>query len=166
MPALSQSVELAGGARAAYEVIGDGPPLFYFQGGPGFSAVLLRPEAELLADHFAVFLIGPAGSGGSAPPSDPSQYAHIGHARFYEDVRRALDVGPATIAGTSFGGVVALTYASLYPESTLRCTAIATRAVGEELEGPESTAEAPHVLVRHPQRPTCPAPPALWDELT
>src|SRR5258708_3726150 len=166
MPALSQSVELAGGARAAYEVIGDGPPLFYFQGGPGFSAVLLRPEAELLADHFSVFLIDPAGSGGSTPPSDPSQYDHIGHARFYEDVRRALDVGPATIAGTSFGGVVALTYASLYPESTLRCTAIATRAVGEELEGPEAAAEAAQFLARHAEQPWYPAARAVWDEWT
>ncbi len=166
MPALSQSVELAGGARAAYEVIGDGPPLFYFQGGPGFSAALLRPEAELLADHFSVFLIDPAGSGGSAPPSDPSQYDHIGHAHFYDGVRRALDVGPATIAGTSFGGVVALTYASLYPESTVHCIAIATRAVGEELEGEEAAAEAAQFLARHAEEPWYPAARAVWDEWT
>jgi hypothetical protein len=50
MPGLSQSVELADGRRAAYEVVGDGTPLFYFQGGPGFSAALLRRDAELLAD--------------------------------------------------------------------------------------------------------------------
>jgi hypothetical protein len=50
MPGLSQSLELADGRRAAYEVVGDGTPLFYFQGGPGFSAALLRRDAELLAD--------------------------------------------------------------------------------------------------------------------
>src|SRR5258708_39466827 len=107
MPALSQSVELAGGARAAYEVIGDGPPLFYFQGGPGFSAVLLRPEAELLADHFSVFLIDPAGSGGSTPPGDPSQFDPIGPARFYEDSRRAPGDGPATVPGTPLRSLAA-----------------------------------------------------------
>src|SRR6266852_2681370 len=107
MPALGQSVDLGGGRRAAYEVIGDGAPLFYFQGGPGFSAALLRRDAELLADHFSVYLIDPAGSGGSTPPSDPSQYDHIGHARFYDEVRRALGFEKVTIAGVSFGGTVA-----------------------------------------------------------
>jgi pimeloyl-ACP methyl ester carboxylesterase len=123
MPALGQSVDLGGGRHAAYEVIGDGPPLLYFQGGPGFSAALLRPDAELLADSFSVYLIDPAGSGGSTPPSDPSQYDHIGHARFYDEVRQALDVPTATIMGISFGGVVALTYAALYPDSATRCIA-------------------------------------------
>ena len=65
MGALSESVMLNDGRRAAFEVIGDGPPLLYFQGGPGFSAALLRQDAELLADRYAVYLIDPAGSGGS-----------------------------------------------------------------------------------------------------
>jgi proline iminopeptidase len=166
MSALSQSVELGGGRRAAYEVIGDGAPLFYFQGGPGFSAALLRQEALLLADHFAVHLIDPAGSGGSTPPSDPSQYDHLGHARFYEQVRLALGVGPATIMGTSFGGIVALTYASLYPEATTRCISLATRAVGEEIEGEEAAAEMHAFLARHSQQPWYPAARKTWDEWT
>ena len=83
MGALADRVDLGGGREASYEVIGAGPPLLYFQGGPGFSAALLRPEAQLLADHFAVYLIDPAGSGESTPPSDSSQYDHIGHAHFY-----------------------------------------------------------------------------------
>src|ERR1700677_647460 len=105
MSALRQSVELADGRRAAYETFGDGVPLLYFQGGPGFSAALLRPEAQLLADHFAVYLIDPAGSGDSTAPSDSSQYDHLGHAHFYDEVRQALGVGSATIMGVSFGGI-------------------------------------------------------------
>src|SRR3984885_12625026 len=107
MPPLSQSVELGADRRAAYEVIGEGPPLFYFQGGPGFSAALLRSEAELLADRFSVYLIDRAGTGGSPPPSNASQYAHVGRARFCEEARRALGLGPATIMGISFGGIIA-----------------------------------------------------------
>jgi proline iminopeptidase len=166
MPALSQSVELEGGRRAAYEVIGDGAPLFYFQGGPGFSAALLRPEALLLADDFAVYLVDPAGSGGSTAPSDPSQYDHTGHARFYEEVRLALDVGPATIMGTSFGGIVALTYAALYPEATTRCISVAARAVGEEVEGEEAAEEMHAFLARHSRQPWYPAARKTWDEWT
>ena len=166
MPALGQSVDLGGGRHAAYEVIGDGPPLLYFQGGPGFSAALLRPDAELLADSFSVYLIDPAGSGGSTPPSDPSQYDHIGHARFYDEVRQALDVPAATIMGISFGGIVALTYASLYPDSATRCIAVAARAVGDEIEDDDAAAEMEAVLARHSHQPWYPSARAIWDEWT
>ncbi|HEY0517385.1 MAG TPA: alpha/beta hydrolase [Solirubrobacteraceae bacterium] len=166
MPALSESVELGDGRRAAYEVIGEGPPLLYFQGGPGFSAALLRPDAELLADYFAVHLIDPAGSGGSTAPSDPSQYDHIGHARFYEEVRRALGIGAARIMGISFGGIVALTYASLFPEATSHCISMASRAVGEEIEDDEGAAEMEAFLARHSHQPWYPSARKTWDEWT
>jgi proline iminopeptidase len=166
MSGLTQRVNLGEGRQASYEVIGDGPPLLYFQGGPGFSAALLRPEAQLLADHFAVYLIDPAGSGDSTPPSDSSQYDHIGHARFYDEVRQALSVNSATIMGISFGGIVALTYASLYPETTTRCVSVAARAVGEEIEGEEAAAEMQAFLGRHSHQPWYPAARKTWDEWT
>jgi proline iminopeptidase len=166
MSALADRVDLGAGRHASYEVIGDGAPLLYFPGGPGFSAALLRPEAQLLADHFAVYLIDPAGSGDSTPPSDSSQYDHIGHARFYDEVRRALGVGSATIMGISFGGIVALTYASLYPEIATRCISVASRAVGEEVEGEEAAAEMQAFLARHSKQPWYPAARQIWDEWT
>jgi proline iminopeptidase len=166
MTALSQTVELGEGREAAYEVIGAGDPLLYFQGGPGFSAALLRSEAQLLAEHFAVYLIDPAGSGGSTAPSDPSQYDHVGHARFYSEVRHALGVGPGTIMGTSFGGIVAMTYASLYPEATTCCISVASRAVGEEIEGEEAGAEMQAFLDRHSHQPWYPDARKTWDEWT
>jgi pimeloyl-ACP methyl ester carboxylesterase len=164
--ALRESVDLGGGRSAAYEVVGEGEPLLYFQGGPGFSAALLRDDAELLADRFAVYLIDPPGSGGSTPPSDPALYDHLGHARFYEEVRQALGVGPATIMGISFGGIVALTYASLFPDATTRCISVASRAVGAEVEGPEAAAEMQQFLDRHSQYAWYPAARKTWDEFT
>jgi pimeloyl-ACP methyl ester carboxylesterase len=166
MPALSHTVDLGGGRQAAYEVIGTGPPLLYFQGGPGFSAALLRDDAKLLADHFSVYLIDPAGSGGSTPPSDPSQYDHVGHARFYDKVREALAVGPTIVMGISFGGIVALTYAALYPGATKRCISVASRAVGEELEDEEAGAEMEAFITRHSDQPWYPAARKIWDEWT
>lgn len=126
----------------------------------------MRHDAELLADHFSVYLIDPAGSGGSTPPSDASQYDHVGHARFYDEVRQSLGVGPATIMGISFGGIVALTYAALYPDSTARCISVASRAVGAELEGEQAGAEMQAFLERHSQQPWYPAARIIWDEWT
>lgn len=166
MPALSERVDLGAGRSAAYEAIGDGPPMFYFQGGPGFSAAMLRSEAELIADRFSVYLVDPAGSGGSTPPSDPSQYDHIGHARFYEEVRQALGVGPATIMGISFGGIVALTYAALFPDATKRCICVSSRVVGQELEGEDAAHEMQVFLARHAHQPWYPSARKVWDEWT
>jgi proline iminopeptidase len=166
MPPLSQHVDLGDGRRAAYEAIGDGPPLFHFQGGPGISATFLRSDAELLADHFTVYIVDPPGSGGSTPPSDSSQYDHLGHARFYDEVRRALGVGQATIMGVSFGGIVALTYAALFPDATLRCIAMAARAIGQEIESEEEAAEMQAFLARHADQPWYPSARKTWDEWT
>jgi pimeloyl-ACP methyl ester carboxylesterase len=159
-------VELGADREAAYEVIGDGPPLLYFQGGPGFSAALLRRDAELVADHFAVYLIDPAGSGGSTPPSDASAYDHVGHARFYHEVSRALGIRSAVIAGFSFGGIVALTYAALYPDATSRCIAVSARVVGVEVEGDDAAAEMQTFLSRHAGQPWFPVARKTWDEWT
>jgi proline iminopeptidase len=68
--------------------------------------------------------------------------------------------------GESFGGVVALTYASLYPQATTRCIAVASRAVGEELESEAAGAEMEAFLARHARQPWYPAARATWDEWT
>jgi pimeloyl-ACP methyl ester carboxylesterase len=166
MSGLSASVALGGGRRASYEVIGSGEPLLYFQAGPGESANVLRDDAVLLADRFAVHLIDPHGSGGSTPPADPTQYDHLGHARFYDEVRRALEIERAIVMGISFGSIVALTCAALYPEATTRCIAIAARAVGEEDQGDEAEQEMELMLARHQNAPWYGSARAVWDSWT
>ena len=153
MAALRESIGLPDGRRASYEVVGEGEPVLYFPGGPGFGGSLLRDDAALLADRFAVHLIDPHGSGGSTPPSDMSAYDHVGHARFYEEVRDALGLERVTVMGFSFGSMVALTYAALFPGATTRCIAIAARAVGEDEQGPEAEEEMERMLARHRDAP-------------
>jgi proline iminopeptidase len=164
--ALRESVELPDGRRAAYEVVGRGEPLLYFQGGPGFSASLLRDDAGLLGDRFAVYLIDPHGSGGSTPPADPARYDHIGHARFYDDVRRVLGLERVSVMGISFGSLVALTYAALFPDAAARCIAIAARAVGEDEQGDDAEQEMERMLSRHAQAPWYESARATWDAWT
>jgi pimeloyl-ACP methyl ester carboxylesterase len=166
MAALRESVELPGGRRATYEVVGEGEPLLYFPGGPGYGANLLRDDAALIGDRFAVHLIDPHGSGGSSPPSDPSAYDHIGHARFYDEVRQALGLERVTVMGISFGSIVALTYAALFPDVAVRCIAIAARAVGEDEQGAEAEHEMERMLARHQDAPWYESARATWDSWT
>jgi proline iminopeptidase len=163
-------VTLPDGHTATYEVIGSGSePLLSFVGGPGLSAKLMRPDAQLFAEHFTCYLIDPHGSGGSTPPRDETAYDPVGHARFYDEVRRALDLGPVNVHGVSFGGTVALTYAALFPEVTSRCIAVSAFAVGEELdeeEGGDAAAEMEAALARHADTDWYPEARKVWDEWT
>jgi proline iminopeptidase len=163
---LRETVRLRGDRQASYEVVGEGPPLLYFQGGPGFSASLLREDAELLADRFAVYLIDPHGCGESTPPAEAAAYDHIGHARFYDDVRRALGIERAAVMGISFGGIVALTYAALFRDVTTRCVAVATRVVEQEGDADGAGAEMEQMLSRHEGAPWYPRARATWEAWT
>jgi pimeloyl-ACP methyl ester carboxylesterase len=170
--ALKKRVEatLPNGQNATYEVIGSGgQPLLTFVGGPGLSARLMRADAELFAERFTCYLIDPHGSGGSTPPQDETAYDFVGHARFYEEVRRALGLGSVSVYGVSFGGSVALTYAALFPEVTTRCIAVSAFAVGEELdeeEGGDAAAEMEAALARHAHAEWYPEAREIWDDWT
>lgn len=170
--ALKKRVEvtLPNGRIATYEVIGSGgKPLLTFVGGPGLSARLMRADAELFAEGFTCYLIDPHGSGGSTPPQDETAYDFVGHARFYEEVRRALGLGSVSVHGVSFGGSVALTYAALFPEVTTRCIAVSAFAVGEELdeeEGGDAAAEMEAALARHAHAEWYPEAREVWDDWT
>ena len=111
----SQTVELRGGRRATYQVIGDGEPALVLPGGPGLAAGYMRTAAELFADRWRCHLVDPHGSGGSSPPTDPAHYAPQGHVEFYEEVREALALPAVTVIGHSFGATTTLTYAALRP---------------------------------------------------
>ena len=163
-------VQISEGRVATFEVIGGGgEPLLSFVGGPGLSAKLMRPDAELFAERFTCYLIDPHGSGGSTPPQDETAYDPVGHARFYDEVRQALDLGPVNVHGVSFGGTVALTYAAIFPEVTTRCIAVSAFAVGEELdeeEGGDAAAEMEAALARHAEADWYPDAREVWDDWT
>lgn len=163
---MADLVQLRGGRKAGYEVIGDGEPLLMFMGGPGFPAELTRRDAELAAGRFASFMIDPHGSGNSTPPECAEAYDNRGHAAFYDEVRQALGLGRVSVHGVSFGGTVALTYAALFPERTVRSMAVSAFAFGtdaDEAHGGEAAAEMEAMLVRHAGASWYPQARATWD---
>jgi pimeloyl-ACP methyl ester carboxylesterase len=161
---MQRAVELSANREATYYVIGSGPPMLWFEGGPGLSPAASLPDAQLLAERYTIHLLDPHGSGGSTPPADPSGYSFDGYARFYEEVREALGLGPVTVLGHSFGGSVALCYAALHPEATAACIVVSGKVLGLEAEVGESRAERERGLRRHADAPWYPAARRLWDE--
>jgi pimeloyl-ACP methyl ester carboxylesterase len=144
--------------QATYEIVGQGEPALWFEGGPGFNAALGRADCEVLADRFRCYLIDAPGTGGTTAPVDKREYGAKGTAAFYEEVRQALGLGPVTLLGHSWGGTVCLAYAALYPESSRRCIAIDAWAACRDIdEGPEAQAELAAAFTRHAEEPWMPA---------
>jgi pimeloyl-ACP methyl ester carboxylesterase len=68
--------------------------------------------------------------------------------------------------GLSFGGTVALSYAALYPEVTVRCISIAGGAMGPDVAGEQSAEEMERFLSRHAGARWYPSARTVWDEWT
>jgi pimeloyl-ACP methyl ester carboxylesterase len=147
------SIQALGDERqVTFDVIGDGRVALMFPGGPGLAGAYMRGDGVLFADVLRSHLLDPHGSGGSTPPEDDAQYSPEGHARFYEEARSALGLGPVVVFGHSFGATTALTYAAMYPESVQSCIAVGAFGVGTEPdrdEGGEAEAEMEAMLARH-----------------
>ena len=167
---MAVSVQALGDERqVSFEVIGDGRVALMFPGGPGLAGAYMRGDAVLFAEVLRSHLLDPHGSGGSTPPEDPDQYSPEGHARFYEEARSALGLGPVVVFGHSFGATTALTYSAMYPESVQACIAVGGYGVGTEQdrdEGGTAGAEMDAMLARHEDADWYGDAKTIWDGWT
>jgi pimeloyl-ACP methyl ester carboxylesterase len=116
------------GRMLSYERRGSGPLLVCHPGGPGGSAAEFRDFAGL-DDTFDLVLLSPRGSAGSDPAGD---YALASYASDLDELRAHLGVERMNLLGFSHGGIVAMVYASSYPERVARLVLASTLAVFDE----------------------------------
>ena len=98
---LAQVLTLADGRAVEWESVGEGPPLIWVEGGPGFWAHLARPDVGLVSDLFRCHLVNAPGCGRTSPPASPSGYDLAGIIAFLDEVRERLRLGPVTVMGHS-----------------------------------------------------------------
>ena len=95
----------ASGLEVAYERVGEGPPLVLVHGA-AVDSRMWRPQLTALADEFAVVAWDEPGAGRSSDV--PPDFALADYADCLAALIVALDLGPAHVAGLSWGGTVAL----------------------------------------------------------
>src|SRR5947199_7880235 len=133
-------------------VMREKPTLLLLHGGPGFDHSLYKPAYSALADVAQVIYLDHRGNGRSdAGPKESWNLAQWG-----DDVRAfcdALGIVKPVVLGASFGGFVALAYATRYPDHPAKLILISTEAKGssylekrvelfERFGGPETGALA------------------------
>src|SRR5438046_2939547 len=91
------------------------PTLLLLHGGPGFDHSMFKPQLSQLCDIAQVIYLDHRGNGRSEEgPREASTLAQWG-----DDVRgfcEALGIARPIVWGTSFGGMVAMAYATRHPD--------------------------------------------------
>ena len=103
----------AWGLEIAYERVGVGPPLMLVHGAAEDGRVW-RPQLAGLADEFTVIAWDEPGAGRSSDV--PADFGMPDYAKCLAALIEALAVGPAHVAGISWGGTVALQLYRDHPE--------------------------------------------------
>jgi pimeloyl-ACP methyl ester carboxylesterase len=97
------NVVRANGLEIAYERVGDGPPLVLVHGGAEDGRVW-RPQLAALAGEFTVVAWDEPGAGRSSDV--PADFALADYAHCLAAVIDDLALGPAHVAGISWGGTL------------------------------------------------------------
>lgn len=93
------------GVEIAYERVGEGPPLVFVHGAAEDSRIW-QPQLACLADEFTVVAWDEPGAGRSSDL--PEGFGLAGFANALAALIETLELGPAHIAGLSWGGTVLL----------------------------------------------------------
>ena len=131
---------LVNGVRLFFDVEGaklvpDGPimrekpTLVMLHGGPGFDHSIYKPAYSALADVAQIVYLDHRGNG----RSDDGPRAGWNLAQWGDDVRAfcdALGIVSPIVLGASFGGMVALAYATRHPAHPSKLVLISTEAAG------------------------------------
>jgi pimeloyl-ACP methyl ester carboxylesterase len=103
----------ANGLEIAYERVGEGPPLVLVHAAAADSR-MWAPQLAALADEFTVVAWDEPGAGRSSDV--PRDFALADYANCLAALIGALDLGPAHVAGISWGGTVAQELYRHHPE--------------------------------------------------
>jgi proline iminopeptidase len=103
------------------------PVAFLLHGGPGADHTSYKPTFSRLSDRMQLVYIDHRGQGRSAR-GDKSTYTLDNNVEDMEALRQYLGLDKIIVIGGSYGGMVALTYASRYPQHVSHLIVIATAA--------------------------------------
>jgi pimeloyl-ACP methyl ester carboxylesterase len=118
-------VVAANGLDIAYERVGEGPPLVLVHGA-ALDSRMWRPQIAALADEFTVIAWDEPGAGRSS--GVPAGFGLADYASCLVALIEALDLGPAHVAGLSWGGTVALELYRHQPELVMTLLLVDTYA--------------------------------------
>ncbi len=139
-----------GGHRLYLDCTGEGSPTVVIEPGAGLASSDLDLIAPMVARDTRVCIYDRAGRGRSDPAPGPQDGARIA-ADLHTLLERAGEPGPYVVAGHSFGGLYALTFAARYSEEVAGLVLVDSTAPASDpapgTAGPDDTASRLSALV-------------------
>lgn len=112
-----KQITTSDGVNLYVKVEGKGIPCLYIHGGPGSGSYWFEKFfGDFMEDHFTVIYLDQRGVGRSGSPEN-GDYSMERMAKDFEEVREALGYDQWLTLGHSFGGILQMGYAELYPEA-------------------------------------------------
>jgi pimeloyl-ACP methyl ester carboxylesterase len=111
----------------------DAPPLVLLQGAGANTAMWLA-DVAVWAKEFRVYAVDVIGEPGLSAPARPA-LASDGYARWLGEVLDGLGAGAVSLAGVSFGGWIALDFATRRPERVRRLVLLNPSGLGRQRLG-------------------------------
>ena len=106
----------AGRGRLHVRDVGEGPPIVVLHGGPDFDYDYLLPELDVLAERCRLVYYDQRGRGRSADGYRPDDVTVESEVDDLDRVRRHLGLDSVAVLGHSWGGVLAMEYATRHPD--------------------------------------------------
>jgi proline iminopeptidase len=121
------------GAQLYFREIGAGPPLLVLHGGPDFNHSYLLPDLDRLSRSFRLIYYDQRGRGRSSGAVVPDDVGLDSEMDDLDRVRRYLGLDAIAMLGHSWGGLLAMEYATRHPDRVSRMILLNT--------GPASSAD-------------------------
>ncbi|NMR28165.1 alpha/beta fold hydrolase [Crystallibacter degradans] len=136
-PVQGQLIDV-GGHRLYLNCTGSGSPTVVLEPGAGLMSSDLVWVAPSVAHDTRVCIYDRAGRGWSDPAKTQQDGAQIA-TDLHTLLQRAKETGPYVLAGHSFGGLYALTFAAKYPEDVAGLVLVDSTAPAPAMESAQST---------------------------
>ncbi|HFK1452004.1 alpha/beta fold hydrolase [Bacillus pacificus] len=120
------------------KMLGEGEPIIFLHGGPGSEHRFFLPYMAPLAEKFQLVFYDQTGCGESEEPKN-NQYSMRDEVANLEAMRVQLGFEKINILGESWGSMLALLYATTYPERVNKL--LLTAAIGVNVKGLEMFGE-------------------------
>ncbi len=113
----SLRITTSDGTELFVNVRGKGIPCLYIHGGPGVGSYWMEElYGDVLEQHFTMIYLDQRGSGRSASAAT-GDYSTERMAMDFEEVRQHLGIDSWITFSHSFGGIMQMKHAELYPET-------------------------------------------------
>ncbi len=148
LPPIHEDMVEIDSAEIYYKFMGKGEPMILVHGGPGLDHSYFLPQMEILAPYFSLFFYDQLASGKSSSDVPPDRFTIQSFVEDIEGMRKSLGLDKIHLLGHSWGGYLAMEYATRYPENLTTLILLnpmspnsAIRAKESEMQGAQQTAE-------------------------